>query len=189
MRFTRAPSTCACALEAAARTRRPRAPRAAAGFALVAAIFLLLVLGTMAAFVVTLAANASASTALAVQGTRALEAARAGLEVARYRLRDPAGTLNPGATNLPACFASPATIALPAELAAFTVQVDCQRFPAAGSTPGYHEEGDQRSVYFVLTATASFGAPGSAERTERQLQARVEVCKDPGAPAPTYACR
>jgi MSHA biogenesis protein MshP len=160
----------------------------ARGFAFVAAIFLLVVLGTLAAFVVNLSANAAASGAAAVQGVRALEAARAGLEWAAYQLRDPNGTLAAGSTNLPACIASPTTLALPGDLAAFSVQLTCTRYPDAGATPNFHEEGDKRVVLYVVVATASQGTPGTADYVERRLEARIEKCKDPAAPGPTYAC-
>jgi MSHA biogenesis protein MshP len=158
------------------------------GFAFITAIFLLVVLASFAAFVVTLSANASATTALAVQGARGYEAARAGIEWAAYQMKDPNGTLAPGPSNLPACFASPTTLALPAAMGSFSVTVTCQRFPASGSSPDFHEEGQQRSVYYVVTATAVSGVAGSADYVERKLEARIEKCKDAAGDAPSYAC-
>jgi MSHA biogenesis protein MshP len=168
--------------------RRAIAGRRPAGFALVTAIFLLVVLAAFAAFAVTFAANAAATAALAVQGVRAYEAARAGIEWAAYQVKDPNGTLAPGPTNLPDCFASPTALALPAALGEFTVTVTCQRFPAFGAAPNYHEEGNRRSAYYVVVATASFGVPGAADYVERRLEARIEKCKDAAAAAPAYAC-
>lgn len=165
-----------------------RTARADSGFAFVAAIFLLVILAAMAAFVLRLAATASAASALSVQGVRAYEAARAGLEWSSYRLRDPNGTFSPGPTTLPDCLASPYALVLPGELAAFSLQLSCERYPATASVPSFHEEGDKRSVYFVVTATASSGSAGDAEYVERRLEARIEVCKDPAATAPTYSC-
>lgn len=165
-----------------------RRAAAAAGFALVTAIFLLVVLAAFAAFAVTFVAQASATSALAVQGVRAYEAARAGIEWAAYQVKDPNGTLAPGPTNLPACFASPTTLALPAAMGAFTVSVTCQRFPDAAASPNFHEEGGRRSAFYVIVATASAGTPGAADYVERRLEARIEKCKDAGAPAPTHAC-
>jgi MSHA biogenesis protein MshP len=158
------------------------------GFALVTAIFLLVVLAGFAAFAVTFAANAAATAALAVQGVRAYEAARAGIEWAAYQVKDPNGTLAPGATNLPACFASPTTLALPAAMGPFTVSVTCQRYPDFGASPNFHEEGNRRSAFYVVVATASSGVPGAADYVERRLEARIEKCKDAAAAAPTYAC-
>ncbi len=160
----------------------------AGGFALVAAIFLLVVIAAMGAFAVSLSANAHATGAVAVMGARAYEAARTGIEWAAYQVRDPNGTLAPGATNLPACFASPTTLALPSAMGSFTVQVSCTRHPATGASPNYHEEGDKRSAYYVVTSTAFLGAAGSADHVERRLEARIEKCKDANAPTPTYVC-
>jgi MSHA biogenesis protein MshP len=171
--------------------RLPPAARAAAparGFAFVTAVFLLVILGMLAGFVVNLSANAAASGAAAVQGVRALQAARAGIEWAAYQLRDPNGTLAAGSTNLPPCIASPTTLALPGDLAAFNVQLTCTRYPDLGATPNFHEEGDKRLAMYVLVATASHGTPGSTDYVERRLEARIEKCKDPAAPGPTHAC-
>lgn len=164
------------------------APHGAKGFALIAAIFLLVVVAALAAFAVTIAAGAQAGSAIAVQGARAYEAARAGIEWASYQVRDPNGTLAPGATNLPDCFASPSTIALPSAMGSFTVQVSCTRHPGFGASPNYHEEGDKRSAFYVITSTAFAGVAGSADYVERRLEARIEKCKDASAAAPTYAC-
>ncbi len=160
----------------------------ARGFALVAAIFLLVIIAAMGAFAVSLSANAHATGAVAVVGARAYEAARTGIEWAAYQVRDPNGTLAPGATNLPACFASPTTLALPSAMGSFTVQVSCTRHPATGASPNYHEEGDKRSAYYVVTSTASLGAAGSSDYVERRLEARIEKCKDANAPGPLHGC-
>src|SRR5882762_10170052 len=101
------------------------------GFAMITAIFLLVILGSFAAFAVTFSTNTAATHAISVQGVRAYEAARTGLEWATYQVKDPNGTLAPGATNLPACFASPKTLALPAAMGSFNVQVTCTRYPAS----------------------------------------------------------
>ncbi|HEU0204684.1 MAG TPA: hypothetical protein VFR86_30090 [Burkholderiaceae bacterium] len=157
------------------------------GFAFIVAIFLLVILAGFAAFAVSLVANANATTAVAVHGARAYQAARAGIEWAAYQLEDPNGTLAPGAANLPACFGT-AALSAPAGIGNFSITVSCARYPAAGSSPDYHEEGAQRSVYYVVTSTATSGTPGRADYVERRIQARIEVCKDAAAAAPTYAC-
>jgi MSHA biogenesis protein MshP len=169
-------------------TRAFARPAAARGFALVTAIFLLVILGSFAAFAVTFATHAAATQAIAVQGARAYEAARAGIEWAAYQVRDPNGTLAPGATNLPDCFASPKALALPAAMGPFTVQVTCARYPSFGASPNFHEEGGKRSAYYVVVSTASSGTVGSVDYVERRLEARIEKCKDAAAAGPTYAC-
>lgn len=158
------------------------------GFAFITAIFVLVILATFAAFVVTFTTAAQATSAVAVQGVRAYEAARAGIQWAAFVLRDPEHTLAPGPTPRD-CFATPTTLALPGNLGAFTVQVSCARFPAHEATPNYHEEGVQRLAQYVVTATASSGSPGAVDYVERQLEARIEVCRDPTAAAPGFVCR
>lgn len=157
------------------------------GFAFITAIFVLVILATFAAFVVTFIAGAHASSALAVQGARGYEAARVGIEWAAYTLRDPQRTTVP--TDTPRdCFASPSALPLPAALGEFTLSVACTRFPASGSTPNYHDEGGRRIVQYRVTATASMGTPGAVDYVERQLEARIEVCRDPAAGGPAYDC-
>jgi MSHA biogenesis protein MshP len=157
------------------------------GFALITAIFLLVILGSFAAFAVSFSANTAATHAIAVQGARAYEAARTGLEWATYQVRDPNGTLAAGATNLPDCFATK-TLALPAAMGSFTVQVTCTRYPSFSAAPNFHEEGNKRSAYYVVISTATQGTPGGVDYVERKLESRVEKCKDSAGTAPTYAC-
>ena len=165
-------------------TRRP----ADRGFALVAAIFLLVIVASFAAYAVNLAANSAAGSAVAVQSTRAFLAARAGIEWATFQVKDPDGTIAPGATNLPDCFAT-TTLALPAAMGGFTVTLSCTRYPTFTATPNYHEEGSQRLAYYVVDSLATLGTPGSTDYVERKIEARIEKCKDPyGSNSTTYAC-
>jgi len=167
----------------------PKPPRSAVrGFALVTAIFLLVILGSFAAFAVTFSTHAAATHALAVQGARAYEAARAGLEWATYQVKDPNGTLAPGPVTLPDCFSSPKSLALPEAMGPFSVQVTCTRYPPLTATPNFHEEGGRRSAYYVVVSTASSGTAGGVDYVERKLEARLEKCKDAAAAAPGYAC-
>jgi MSHA biogenesis protein MshP len=158
------------------------------GFAFITAIFLLVVMAAFAGFAVNFTMGAQATTAVAVQGVRAHATAQAGVQWATFTLLDPQNTLGP-ADSPRNCFAAPTTLALPAEFAAFTVRVDCSRFPAWSAVPNYHEEGVQRVAQYVVTVTASSGSPGGIDYVERQIEGRIEVCKDPSAPAPSYACR
>jgi MSHA biogenesis protein MshP len=155
---------------------------------MITAIFLLVVLGAFAAYAVSFTANAAATASVAVHGVRAYEAARAGIEWATYQVKDPNGTLAPGATNLPACFVSPTTLAAPASLGGFTIQVTCTRYPSISASPNYHEEGGKRSAYYEVIATAWSGTAGQADYVERRLEARIEKCKDAAGAAPTHAC-
>jgi len=164
-----------------------RTRRAQSGFAMITAIFLLVILAAFASFAVGFSANAAATHAVGVQGARAYQAANAGLEWATYQVKDPNGTLAPGATNLPDCFAGK-TLALPAAMGSFAVQVSCTRYPSFSAAPNFNEEGDKRSVYYVIVSIATLGTPGTVDYVERKLESRVEKCKDPAGTAPTYAC-
>lgn len=157
------------------------------GFAFITAIFLLVVMAAFAGFAVNFTMGAQATTAVAVQGVRAHAAAQAGVQWATFTLLDPQNTAV--AATPRDCFAGPVTLNLPSEFTGFAVQVDCARFPAFGASPSYHEEGVQRVAQYIVTATATNGTPGSLDYVERRLEARLEVCKDPSATAPAYACR
>ncbi len=173
----------ACRFRAPAGRAQP-----AAGFAFITAIFLLVVLGAFAAFVVGFSSNAQMSSAIAVQGARAYEAANAGLEWATYQILDPRQAINGTITTPPGCFTSPTTLTLPAAMGAFGLSLTCTRYPLATATPNYYEEGSQRVAVYVVTATATYGVVGSAGYVERQLEAHILQCKNPYAPGPAYAC-
>ena len=89
------------------------------GVSLVTAIFLLVVLAALGVAIVSVSSGSQISAALDVQGSRAYQAARTGVEWGLFRQLRPA--LVPGT-----CF-STTTFALPAgsSLAGFTVTVSC----------------------------------------------------------------
>ncbi|HEY4038939.1 MAG TPA: hypothetical protein VGM15_08970, partial [Burkholderiaceae bacterium] len=155
------------------------------GFAFIAALFLLVVLGAFVAFVMSMTMNAQTSGALAVQGARAYEAARAGVEWATYQVLDPRTAINGAISTPPDCFASPSSPALPGNLGQFSLTVTCNRYPA---NPNYYEEVSRRVAVYDVISTATQGIPGAADYVERQIQVRIEQCKDPNGTAPLYAC-
>jgi MSHA biogenesis protein MshP len=159
------------------------------GFAFIAALFLLVVLGAFVAFVMSISMNAHASGALAVQGARAYEAARAGVEWATYQILDPRQAINGAVTTPPPCFASPSTPALPGQLGPFSLTVSCTRYPSNSASPNYYEESSTRVAVYDVTSTATQGTPGAADYVERQIQVRIEQCKDPNASSPGYVCQ
>jgi MSHA biogenesis protein MshP len=167
---------------------RPAVECGERGFAFVAALFLLVVLGAFVAFVTAISMNSQTAGALAVQGTRAYEASRAGVEWATYQILDPRRAINGVVTTPPPCFASPSTPTLPGDLAQFSLTVTCTRYPANSATPNYYEEGSLRTVVYDVTATASQGTAGAADYVERQIQVRIEQCKNPTGASPAYSC-
>jgi MSHA biogenesis protein MshP len=158
------------------------------GFAFIAALFLLVVLGAFVAFATAISMNAQTSYALAVQGTRAYEAARAGVEWATYQILDPRQAINGVVTTPPVCFTSPSTPALPGDLSQFSLSVTCTRYGGNAATPSYYEEGSLRWAVYDVISTATRGTPGAADYIERQIEVRIEQCKNPNGSAPSYSC-
>jgi MSHA biogenesis protein MshP len=163
-------------------------PRRSQGFAMVTVVFVLIALAAIVAAVSGLLTRGAQATVLDVHQARATEAARAALQWAAWQVRDPQGTLVPGATALPNCFTSPSTVTLPAPLAEYTVSVTCVRTPDVGASPNHFAEDQRRLAIFLLTATASAGAANAPDRVERRLEMRVESCKDPAGDLPDYRC-
>jgi len=131
------------------------------GFALATAIFILVVLAALAAFLLSISNLEQGRGVLDVQGAKAYQAARAGVEWGAYRvLRDnscAAGT----------------SFALPGGLSEFAVTVQCADTP-------FTEAGIAGNVY-LITATAcnqpsgGTSCPGLRGQfyVERQLQATI----------------
>ncbi len=137
-----------------------RAPAAARGFALVSAIFLLVVLAALGAYMLVFSSVQHSSSAQDVNGTRAYLAARAGIEWGSYQI-----------LRSPTPFACGGTVpldALPGTLAGFTVNVQCSFETASEGAAA------NNLTLYRLTATASMGASGSSNYVERRLQALVE---------------
>lgn len=161
--------------------------RAARGFSTVTALFLLVVLSALGAFLLTVSSTQQSSSALDVESARAYQAARAGIEWAAWQVLDPNNTLG---SALPSCPASPTNLSgLAGTLSSFTVTVTC-----AESTT---TEANRNVRVYRITATAcnqpAAGAcPNSSPTSfyvERQLEATLSKCRDPSAAAPRFACR
>jgi MSHA biogenesis protein MshP len=138
---------------------------------------------------------------LDVQGVRAYQAARAGIEWGAWQVLDPNHTLNP-VTCSPVVLAGCAGAGGPpvyttnlsglaGSLSPFTVTVTCSATINAPTT-----EGNRNISAYQIIATAcnqpSAGACPNASPAggyvERQLQATLSKCKDPTATAPRCAC-
>jgi len=132
------------------------------GVGLAAALFLLLVIGALISFLLTMSGLQHSSSALDLQGARAYQAARAGIEWGVYRaLRDGACT-------------GSSSFSLAADLSEFTVTVQC------AVTPYTEADSTAKNVY-ALTATAcnqptggNCPGAGGSFYAERQLQALVD---------------
>jgi MSHA biogenesis protein MshP len=149
------------------RSLSPAALRASRGFSIVSAIFLLVVLSTLGALMVTFSTAQHTTSAQDVQGSRAYQAARAGIEWGLYQLLQTGTQANPGC-NANAQFVPGTATALGGTLSGVTVTVTCAAFGP------YAESGMNTRVYRI-TATATYGgAPGSIDYIERQLQVTAE---------------
>lgn len=126
--------------------------RRSAGIGLVTAIFLLVVLAGLAVAMVGISGAQQSASALDVQGARAYQAARAGIEWALYqKLRNPAFVCDPAADT---SFALPAT----STLQGFVVTVHCEKVAADPTWTATSEAAQERNVF---TATACNLTPGA----------------------------
>lgn len=174
--------------------------RAARGFAIVTAVFIIVALAALAVAITMITSRGSTGQALDILGSRAIQAARVGLDWGAYQVLDPANvTATGGSAPLPNCpgvapaaacptAAAPSSSALPAggfagsALAGIGVVVAC-------SCADFVESGRNVRV-FQLRSTATTGAGATA--VERQVQARVAYCRDPSGSAatqPPYGCQ
>jgi MSHA biogenesis protein MshP len=141
------------------------------GFALVAAIFIIVVLAMLGVMMVTIGGIQRATTSAAVLGARAYHAARTGVEWGIH------GALN---NTVATCGNSPSPPNPPTTnnfnlsvngLNGFTVTVVC----------GYTEHRELNNPYniYVITATATFGAFGSDSYVSRTLRTTVTDAPPP----------
>lgn len=158
-------------------TALPKLYRRQSGFGIVTAIFLIVVLAGLGAAILVVVGLQHASSAMDVQGARAYQAARAGMDWGVFQVMDPHNTLTPAASALPACFAS---TVVSSSLAGFTTTVTC--------TSTQTTELDRNVNVYEITSTAKAGTPGTAGYIERQLTVTISRCKDPSGTAPRFAC-
>ncbi len=146
------------------------------GVSLVAGIFLLLLMAGLAAFMASILSATHVNLAADVGGSRAYQAARAGVEWGMYQL-DP----NAQSAALPTCAAASGTVSA---IAGYSVAVSCVAYPS--DTTVYQEGGKQIRVFRII-ATAT--APGArAPGIERQVAVTVEKCRDVAITAAPYDC-
>jgi len=128
-----------------------------AGFTLVAAIFLLVVIAGLVGYMVNIRGVQQTTLVYGVQGARAMQAARSGIEWGISRAIGPGGLCDP-ITNF--------TIGTVPELDDFNIEVRC--------TSTAHTEGNAPPITtFRLTSTASTGSYGSLDYIQRIIRATV----------------
>ena len=127
----------------------------ARGFSLVSAIFLLVVIAALGTFAVTLSTTQQQSAALDVLGSRAYQAARAGVEWGAYQILI---NSNPCPNQV--------LTGLPNTLSGFTVNVACTSYPS------YNEAGNTVNMY-LLSSTAWQGTLNAPNYVERNLTVTI----------------
>jgi MSHA biogenesis protein MshP len=134
---------------------RPSLHRAR-GFALIMALFVVVSLAAIAAYLLTVSNVQVESGVMDEQGARAYQAARAGLEWGAYQV-----------LRNSTCPAGTTSIALPLDLSGFRAEVTCVSF-------GTETEGGTSVSTFRITSTgcnsASCSGPPGPGYVERQLQ-------------------
>lgn len=128
--------------------------RAQRGFAAVAAVFLVLVLAAMGAYMVSISNAQKIESVQDVQGTRAYWAARAGLEWALTAINASSG----------ACPSSPPATVDTGDV--FTLAISC--------TLNSYSEGPNTVKIFSIKSVASKGTVGTLGYVERSVSASVE---------------
>ncbi len=135
------------------------APRRQRGISVIGALFVLLVLAALGAWLATIAATQALAVAQGELGARAHYGARAGLEWALHAI------VNAGGAGLD-CAPGTTTFTLGGgALAGFDVSVGC--------TVQTVDEGSGSFQLYQLRSTASTGAVGSPDRASRTLVATV----------------
>jgi MSHA biogenesis protein MshP len=168
------------------RTRGAGAPTRQRGLSLVTAIFLLVVLAMLGAFMMSITGLQQSSSVFDVQGVRAYQAARTGVEWGAWQVLDPNNAI--GTPALPTCPASPTHLTLTSSLYPFTVTVTCS---ATSTTEGNRNVG----AYLIVATACNQPSAGSCPNAtpsggylERQMQATLSKCKDPTAGGPRFTC-
>jgi MSHA biogenesis protein MshP len=138
------------------------------GFGIATAIFLLLVLGSLTAYLVTLTGTREKASVLDLQGAQAYQAARAGVEWGAYQLlRDSAGAFATACDG--ASYAAPIRqnlSGLAGSLGSFTASVEC-------GSASFTETANTFRVYQLRVTACNMPAAGAC----------------PGAVGPTYVER
>lgn len=138
------------------------------GFSLVAAIFLLVIMSALGAFMLSISTMQQTTSTQDLQGSKAYQAARAGIEWGAYQILTPANLYTcPGATVLPA---------LGGALVDFSVTVSC-------NSADFVEGGNTVRVY-QLTSNAVFGIFPSPNFISRSMSATINACRTGVAPGP-----
>ncbi|MDI1299658.1 hypothetical protein [Methylotenera sp.] len=144
------------------------------GFLLPAAIFILVILAGLGAYALNITSIQQVTSTQDVQGTRAYQSARAGVEWGAYQILQ----TSPDNTTILACFTSPSVLSLDG----FTVTVRCTKYG------DYNEQNSDHTIaVYQITSTATFGTVNTSNYIERQIQLNLSKCRGTDASS-AYIC-
>ncbi|MCX7218657.1 MAG: pilus assembly PilX N-terminal domain-containing protein [Burkholderiales bacterium] len=143
----------------------------ARGFSLVAAIFLLVIMSALGAFMLSISTMQQTTSTQDLQGSKAYQAAKAGIEWGVYQVMKAENSIPPGPVLAPSdCSVATGLPVFGGALQGFKVSVTCALSP-------YVEGGNTVRVY-QLTSTASLGTDTKATTyVERSMSASVNTCR------------
>jgi MSHA biogenesis protein MshP len=152
------------------------------GFVLPTAVFLLIVMAALAAYMVRTFTLLRKDFDMSLQGVFAYQAALAGLEWGNYQALDPLYAWTVGSA-LPYCPATTTLGSLAGSMAGFSVTVSC-----SGGGASAYTEGNHLVAVYRFSSQATLGTAGTAGYVERDAQSLIILCKDPTALGPAYKC-
>lgn len=164
-------------------TRPIRSAAGQRGISVISAVFLLLLMAGLAAYMANIISATHINAAADIGGSRAYQAARAGIEWALYQVDPDAQSEVTGV--LPTSASCPAVNVPLAIFPGHTVTITrCTAYPLGG---GVYTEGSRQIRIFRIAATATalgVKAPG----IERRIEVTVEKCRDTALTAAPFNC-
>ncbi|MDD1622157.1 MAG: hypothetical protein LUQ11_11820 [Methylococcaceae bacterium] len=125
------------------------------GFSIVMAIFVLVVLGLLGGYMVRLSGVQFGTSVYALQGARAYQAARAGIEWAIARINN-GGNCTDVSAQTAMSFAG---------LTGFTVKLSCD--------PQAYSEGDKNLNFYRIKALSQYGDYGGSDYVAREIEVSI----------------
>lgn len=142
------------------------------GFSLVSAIFLLIILAALGAYMVTIGGTSRATSTAALQGARAYQAARSGIEWTVYTITT-ANAINQAAARAACNGGSPNDIdgnnftLNVSGLSNFTVTLECDL------TTHSQQGSDNITVYTIMSTARTGGSYGDPDFVQRRITATI----------------
>jgi MSHA biogenesis protein MshP len=138
---------------------------------LVSAIFLLVIIAALGVFMLSLSTMSQTSSAQDLQGSKAFQAANAGVEWGAFLIMSPENTsYSNGTPQAPYACTTPLTMTgLDGALNGFSVTVSCTMITAI--------EGGSTLRVYQITSLATWGTVATPQYIERSVTATVGTCR------------